>query len=237
VTQADTNGEIYSDFGWIREHPAPNPDRSEPVERPHCALVLGGASCVWDDLLEFEMKHCINHLPWDGLVIAANDVGAHWPRDLDHWVTLHSDKFPAWQLLRMQHGFRAGYRTWCRWYRPDIPVDFRMRPWAGGSSGMLAVQVALEGLGCTHVVLCGVPMTQTPHFAETTERFHSIWLAANAHWKSWEDRRAQFGDRVRSMSGRTRELFGAPSLEWFERTPEAGAPHPEADLVRALTRA
>jgi hypothetical protein len=234
VTQADTRGEYYSALDWIRDHPAPNPARAEPVRQLRQALVLGGASCVWQDLLTFEQGF---DRSWDGLVVAANDVGAHWPRDLDHWVTLHSDKFPSWQDLRAAHGFAAGYRTWCRWYRPDIPVDFRVRPWAGGSSGMLAVQVALEGLGCTHVVLCGVPMTQTPHFAETKERFHSVWIAANAHWRDWEKCRAQFGDRVRSMSGRTRELLGAPSLEWFGRTPEAGAAHPEEALVRSLTRA
>lgn len=201
--------ETYSDLTVIRADPARG--RASCVH-PEWAICLGGASCVWDDLLAFEALY---GQQWDGLVIAVNDIGCHWPRDLDHWVTLHSDKFGAWLPQRAAYGFSTDYVTWCRWYRPDIDVDYRIKPWGGGSSGMLGAQVGIA-LGCSHVVLLGIPMTQTPHFAETLERFHSIWIAATAHWRAWTDNRGQFGDHVRSMSGKTRDLFGAPTLEWLQ---------------------
>ena len=56
------------------------------LEHPEWAIVLGGADCVWDDVLAWE---AIYGRRWDGLVAAANDIGCHWPRPLDHWATLH----------------------------------------------------------------------------------------------------------------------------------------------------
>jgi len=91
-------------------------------------------------------------------------------------------------------------------------------PWSGGSSGMLAVQVALA-LGCTKVMLCGMPMTPTPHFEQSAEfdAAHTVWSEADGHWRSWlrVHQHGWFEDRVRSTSGRTRDLFGAPTREWL----------------------
>jgi len=85
---------------------------------------------------------------------------------------------------------------------------------------MLAAQVALA-LGCTHVILCGMPMTPTPHFVESQEfdADHTTWVESDGHWRSWLRVHEQgwFADRIRSMSGRTRELFGEPSLTWLQR--------------------
>lgn len=184
------------------------------------ALILGGASCVWDDVLAMEEVY---GKPWDGLVIAANDVGSHWPRDLHHWVSLHPSKFARWMELRGKHHQLAcdGITTWSqvsRWsgrrnYQPLAQQE--VTPWAGGSSGMLAVQVASE-LGVVGVVLCGIPMTRTPHFSETTERFHRVWVGADGHSRAWKDQRARMVGWVKSMSGFTEELLGAPSREWFD---------------------
>jgi len=196
----------YSDLTAVREHPT-----TRTVAHPRWALCLGGASCVWDDVLAFETLY---GKPWDGLVIAANDVGSHWPRDLDHWVSLHAYKLPRWQQQRAVFGFTSGYKTWGR--RPDDRgVDYTICTWGGGSSGFMAAQVALE-IGCKRVVLCGIPMTQTPHFAETRENFHVFWVAAHAHWGAWEKCRSRLGDNVRSMSGRTEKLLGAPTLAWLQ---------------------
>lgn len=104
-------------------------------------------------------------------------------------------------------------------WRPGHPTDFVVLPWAGGSSGMLAVQVALT-LGCTKVILCGVPMTATEHFSQSHEfdADHTRWTEADMHWRAFERVHALgwFENKVRSMSGRSRDLFGAPTREWLE---------------------
>ena len=73
------------------------------------ALILGGASCVWDDVRELEKL--IGH-EWPGMVIAANDIGAHWPRRLDHWCSLHPINLADWREERARRGRPGRYRTW-----------------------------------------------------------------------------------------------------------------------------
>lgn len=177
----------------------------------HC-VILGGASCVWDDVTALEE---IYGKEWDGLVIAANDIGAHWPRRLDHWVTLHAYKLGRWAELRKRYGFPDGYVTWGRDNAVPEPrrTDSVLVPWGGACSGLFAVQVA-EELGCVRTVLCGIPMTVTPHFAETTERFAAEWHGAGGYWAAWQ-RHRDLMPCVRSMSGRTQELLGAPQKEWL----------------------
>jgi hypothetical protein len=183
------------------------------VEHPNWALILGGASEVWDDVLAWEALY---GRQWDGLVIAANDVGAHWPRDLHHWVSLHPTKYKRWKALREQNQLPAGAITWGRELDPREPQksDNIRLPWFGGSSGLFAIQVAQE-LECTRVILCGIPMTQTPHFGETGECFAPNWLQSNSHWRVWPRYSERLIGWVKSMSGRTRELLGAPSMEWI----------------------
>src|SRR5688572_6460764 len=63
--------------------------RADPVvTQPHYALLLGGADCVWDDVNALES---MLGSTWPGIVIAVNDIGAMWPRRLDHWCSLHME--------------------------------------------------------------------------------------------------------------------------------------------------
>lgn len=177
------------------------PDTEQPVN----VVVLGGANCVWDDLA---------HIPtgWADYVIAVNDVGSHYPGELHHWCSLHPEKFPAWEATRKVLGHPMNYKKWGR-HRPagvDVgPVD-QTTDHPGGSSGGLAVGIALDELGATSVVLCGVPQDQRPHYHSANRD----WEHWNLYWKDWE-RMHREGKltRVRSFSGRTRELLGAP--EWM----------------------
>lgn len=176
------------------------------------ALVLGGAECVWTDVEAFET---LIGRRWDGTVIAVNDVGAHWPRRLDHWVTEHAEFFDRWRALRRELGHPDGYMTWSSKNSPEI--DHWVQS-LGGSSGLLAVQVATEGLGM-QAVLCGIPMTATPHFAESRQHEPGKrWGSVEGHWKRWTKFADRFTTRVRSMSGRTQDMFGAPDPAWLEDT-------------------
>lgn len=191
--------------------------KSKPTLRRECyepefAIVLGGASSVFSDVLELLS---MSPRPWPGLYIATNDVGCHWPV-IDHWASFHVDKLVRWREERAAKGLTPAYGIWG--WRPGQPVDFVIYPWSGGSSGMLATQVAYV-LGCRKIVLCGIPMTPSPHFAQSVEftPANTNWAEADAHWRSWlrVHQQGWFEDRVRSMSGRTRDLFGLPTTEWF----------------------
>lgn len=184
------------------------------------ALVLAGAECVWDDLSELETM--IGARWTAGPIIVINDLGAIFPRPFQHWVSLHTERLREWVALRVANGLPGGMTLWGK-HNPhrDSHLSYRFRPHRnGGSSGMLAVDVAEKGLGHSRVVLCGVPMDKRPHFRESVvHQAGAPWNSWNAHLNGWKRYREELVPIVRSMSGWTRETFGPPTLEWLGIAP------------------
>ena len=189
------------------------------TKRTDIALVLGGAACVWLDLAALER---MIKGEWPGLVVAANDVGVHWKRDLDAWTSLHPDRLTRvdvrhpkrWSWLDQRE--QAGGNTpelWARKNRFGVANQVQDR-FKGGSSGLLAVEVALE-MGAERVVLCGCPMTVSPHFNESIVHGPLAWKSADSHFRTWLRHRVILEPHVRSMSGRTKDTFGAPTRAWI----------------------
>lgn len=187
------------------------------VHQPTWAMIVGGASCVWDDAATLA---AICGGAWPGQTIVVNDIGVHWPRPFEHWVTLHPDRLDRWSDERtVQHppdsdNFPLLWSTLPRWDMKRRQLNGVIaQPWHGGSSGLLAVQVALA-IDCTRVVLCGVPLTETPHFEQTRESHVGNWGSAHEHRSAWSKHRHHM-PCVRSMSGWTQSIFGAPTLDWL----------------------
>lgn len=165
------------------------------------ALVIGGASCLWDDLAAVGT--------WDGMVVACNDAGAVYPHRIDHFATLHPEKLDGWRAERERRGGNLDFTTWSR-RNPEL-VDRILEGWSSGSSGMLAVGVALA-VGAERVVLCGVPMQATPHFFDPAP-----WEGVQHHAGAWEARVDELRGRVFSLSGWTRELLGPPPVDLLQQ--------------------
>lgn len=188
---------------WAREG-VPDVVDGETSDSMVRVLVVGGASCVWDDL---------ERVPdgWATEVICVNDVGAYYDGEFRHWASLHPDKFPGWWAVRQTLDKPKNRPTfWGRTVPAGVdpgPVDAVVDHWGGSSAG-LAVRIALQELGADEVVMAGCPQTHTPHFH--TPRAWQHW---DVYWRDWE-RLAKEGKlvNVRSLSGRTRELLGRP--EW-----------------------
>lgn len=101
------------------------------------------------------------------------------------------------------------------------PLDPSRNPWAGieidivepyyppvgrsGSSAMTGTLAALR-MGYDRIVLCGCPLTGNAPEGNPYEAFRL----------GWEDRKDELIGRVKSMSGWTRELLGAPTKEWID---------------------
>jgi len=193
------------------------------------ALVLGGADCLWDDIESFALlsglKVLNNGWPFPApppsfqipTIIATNAAGVYYPGHVDHWVTLHPewwlglpDSMPGWMDQRR---IRGGNLDAVRWSDRGLPhwaqwnVD-RITPRWRGTSGLLAVKVAV---GFPRIVLCGIPMEDRGHFDEPAKGF----AGATTFQTEWKQVMHHFDGRVRSMSGWTREVHGAPTREWL----------------------
>jgi hypothetical protein len=181
------------------------------------ALVLGGAASVWDDLAQARALGTFD------AVFAVNDAAAAYPGEIEWMATLHPEHLHRWLTERERGGYPRprflaahagnGYDTE---RRAGIRLDYQTPEcWPGlssssGSSGLFATKVAIEK-GFDRVVLCGVPMDpQAPHFFDPQP-----WQAGINFWEAWELALPHLRDKVRSMSGRTRELLGAPSASWI----------------------
>lgn len=171
-------------------------------------LVLGSASCVWEDV-----ERALSVGEYDH-VIAVKAIGERWGGKLLAWVTLHPEMLAASVRARRAAGHSMQFDTWSsrasgRHGNPGIKVDYVTTDWAG-SSGLLGVKVALEGYGFKRVVCAGMPLTKTPHFNKPNE-----WVYALGYHRGWRRRYDDLKPYVRSMSGWTRDLLGEPTEEWL----------------------
>lgn len=174
------------------------------------ALILGGSRFVEEDAtlaLRLFQPDCF---------IAVNDMIGRWSGELHHAVTLHPERLAFWLRERAKNCHPGHYSVWSnrsvtrsvggKTYKPDkIIMDL------GGSSGLLAVAVGIH-LGLDRMVLAGVPMDPD---AGHVVRGRAPWMGTRSYRKAWVKHHDHIADRVRSMSGWTRDLLGAPTPEWL----------------------
>lgn len=168
------------------------------------ALILGGALTLHDD------KRRALEMFSPQLIIACNHAARDEDGPVDAWASMHPDLFPMWIKERRRCGRPPAGSYWHARHRispiPSTAIESR-----GGSSGLLCVMVALE-LGVTHAVLAGIPMVDTAnHYDNPRKR----WADARNYLPAWKRNLPVMKDRIRSMSGYTMGLLGAPDEAWF----------------------
>jgi hypothetical protein len=172
-------------------------------------LILGGARCVWDDVRSLPGGDLALE-KWPGDIMATNDIGAHVHQFIRHWTTLHEDYMAGWHAYRYGHNHGGRGHVYTHGIRANPAIHF---VWnlkiPAGNSGLFAARIALL-MGYDRVVLAGVPMDGQGHFFDPPWVGHGHFGAAELEeWKSARDE--FFANRVRSLSGRTRDLLGAPA--------------------------
>lgn len=172
-------------------------------------FVVASAKCVWDDLEKAGLaKNDDTHFD----VMCVNDMILHYPGRVEHvysnnhkyipyWLRARRDQYVSrWGLIKHSHSNKVGGKhTW---------------PWPGhGTSSLNAVYTAIA-LGYEDIRLCGVPLDNGPHYFEPDwmkTNFEQIVGVRDGRMKYWENAKDKiFEGRVKSYSGRTRDLLGAP---------------------------
>jgi len=176
------------------------------------ALILGGARSVWDDAAAAEVL--LAGRP--RMVVACNFAGLTYPGALDAWVSLHPDMFsdkrraPAIERAARQFGHLA---------TPGLPrLEIHPERWAG-SSGLYGVQIALGPLGCSGAILCGVPITREAGHIH----WPGPWSEVDRYRSGFRAAAREIAPALRSMSGWTRDEFGAPTPDWLNERASAQA--------------
>jgi hypothetical protein len=189
------------------------------------ALVLGGAACVHEDIAAAQAL-------WQyDIIVAVKDIGITWPH-VDYWVTYHPERLPKELAQRRAAGLHDPGQIWA--YKVPIKsgIDLPIKALStsrGGSSGLLGTEVAL--LFAAKAVLCGIPLDpKQPHYRRPRK---GGWPPGNVYRLAWKEVYPKLKGRVRSMSGWTQELLGAPTEEWLR---EDAADPPPSKTKRARGR-
>jgi hypothetical protein len=171
-------------------------------------------------------------------VYCVNQTGIHWPVKFQVWVTLHPEFFDQdycaehpeiggeYESRRAALGLPNGYEivshSECkttgehyikgRCSRVSRYVSCR---WPGmtssASSGIFAAKVALDD-GHDRVVLAGIPMDRDAgHFTRGKE-----WAERDSFIPGFEKAIPHLIGSVKSMSGYTRKVLGAPDVAWLQ---------------------
>ncbi len=172
------------------------------------ALVLGGAIC-----LDADVKAALD-LFTPSIIIAVKDIGMTYPR-VDHWVTFHIERAPRELALRRKAGLPDPQAFWTH-KRAHIPslldIQCERIEVKGGSSGFMGVQVGL--ILVDRIVLAGIPMDpDMTHFYK--RKGGKPWKEGRVFHQHWKKAYPTLKDRVRSMSGWTKELLGEPTRDWL----------------------
>jgi len=169
-------------------------------------LVLGGAACVWADA-----EKALALGDYDA-VCGVKDMIADWPGRLDYGVTLHPERAEQYLRERKASGYPGRPEIWGHKNSGSgarVMVAKTTQDWAG-SSGLLAVKIGLlEGFG--RIVLAGVPMEASAGHYKRGQ----TWQQAPRYRSGWTAHKDEMLGTVRSLSGWTRELLGAPDADWL----------------------
>lgn len=189
------------------------------MSKVRTALIVGRSRGAMSDVL------LANQLGRFDAVIVVGKMSEAYPGHIDYLVSFHTGLMDKWVAARTARGLPPPARYWGAFFKGIrlgekttrcAPIEFVRC--VGGSSGFLAVCGALDLLGAERVVLAGVPMdAEASHFAgaATEQEAAGVWDEADKYWPTWLEYEAKLRGRVRSMSGRTRDLLGAPDEEWL----------------------
>lgn len=158
---------------------------------------------------------------FDG-VVGCNDAGVVWPGVMDAWVSLHGAVFlryvaqrdarglpPHRQVLTSLEEAEQGRKPACITGLVEHLFPGQI---SSGTSGLMAVKVALDDLGFDRAVLCGMPIQGSAGHLQV-HRYQ--WTGEQTYRRGWLEAMPHIKDRVRSMSGWTRKVLGRPTPEWI----------------------
>ena len=146
--------------------------------------------------------------------MGVNDAIIHYPGRLQHGVGLHDEVLDWFAAYRRSHIQPGDPEPMVAHYRLLRETPFNYHPSRGweiddlprGSSSYFAVVIGLA-LGYERIILAGVPLDAMGHFFCPQDPV-DYWDYFGPAWE--KAAKTIFQGRVKSLSGRTRELLGEP---------------------------
>lgn len=173
-------------------------------------LVVAGAKCVWDDLALLGVRGGEN-AGYD--VMCVNDVVMHYPGRIKHLYSNDHRMFAGWLGSRRKQYERAyGPIQYVHSCRTGAKYNW---PWPGHGTSLLGAVYTGLAMGYEPIVICGGPLDDSPNYFspdwEVRNFTREVGTKPDGEMQYWAQAATKcFKGRVKAMSGRTRELLGAP---------------------------
>lgn len=191
----------------------------KPSPQKDVCIIVGDSTKVledmgaWYDLAEGIVAYDTMAVNYSALII---------PHEFEHFAAGDAH-MPDMRLVAKslpesvtKHAWNAGcYDFDIRWVRNG-------RGGWNGTSANLAFKIALA-LDYTRIILLGCPMDNSGNWYKKSLKEDDIKTKKDHRmhmWKWCEMATRPIGCFMRSMSGNTRDLFGAPTREWLLHIPE-----------------
>ena len=169
-------------------------------------LITGSAPCVIDDIaiaLLIAVKSNFSYRDIDYMAIGLSSVDRHI-RHIKYMATYHPAEIPEIKKRREAAGGNTDYLVISHERKPGVDIFEPFIPPTGSSSHLGAL--AAIRMGYNKIILCGCPLEGNTSNGNDAKVFRDGWTAKIDIVK----------DKVRSMSGWTKELLGYPAREWIE---------------------
>ena len=172
-------------------------------------IIAAGGRCVWDDLEKAGMAKNHDAFPH---VMCVNEMIMFYPSVVNHAYSNNHAFLPKWVDTRRDQ-YQTRYECKIKTHSNKTGGQYTW-PWPGhGTSSLNAVYTGLA-LGYDQIWLCGVPLDDTGHFWEAPwEKTNFVREVADrdGEIKYWGNAaRNIFDGKVKSLSGRTKDLLGSP---------------------------
>lgn len=187
-----------------------------PKQTGKTLCVIGPARNVWEDWQRVPVSH--------GDICTINDILGYVPEDVTWGCSLHWDRLLAWYGVRQQLYHKSPPVRLVSAHRRDgIDVVIRfvdedLTVFQKGSSiensGVYALCVGVV-MDYARIILVGCPGDGSGHLFHPPYRAFPGYADAGAR-QAWEQalmRHPEIPERVRSMSGMTKDLLGAPTFD------------------------
>lgn len=166
-------------------------------------LVCGSAECLFDDLAR--MKELLD-VAYD--VACINHTALYYPYFFNYWIGWHPEIFAG-----LRKFVKGNPITMSSQKEEGVDSVWNFNGFYASDSSLYAAKIMLE-LKYDRVILCGSPMDNSRKFYEPYGAEKPQHSADNIQ-EAWRQEVAGFKDRVKSMSGNTRHILGAPTKEWL----------------------
>jgi hypothetical protein len=168
-------------------------------------IICGSAECLFDDLCR--LNELLRPLKISPDVACINYTALYYPYFFQHWISYHPEIFDT-----LRKYVKGSPKTWAPYKTEKTDSVVRFEGFKGTDGGLYATLIGLA-TGHEKIILCGIPLDNSRKFYDPYGA--ACQFSSDNIQQEWQKHLNDLKDKVRSMSGNTKQMLGEPTKEWI----------------------